>query len=65
MTLLTNLDETFSHFTIVGMSLFRNDPVWNIANKLDVSLPEKMLCFAQCSGASSPKIGGRCDWSHL
>lgn len=28
-------------FTIVGMSLFRNDPVWDIANKLDVSLPGK------------------------
>ena len=27
--------------TIVGMSLFRNDPVWDIANKLDVSLPGK------------------------
>ena len=83
MSLLTNLDETFSHaedlkavdklmsfvdpellqqaytlsgvatirrrrlpldsvvFTIVGMSLFRNDPVWDIANKLDISLPGK------------------------
>ena len=28
-------------FTIVGMSLFRNDPVWDIANKLDVLLPGK------------------------
>ena len=83
MSLLTNLDETFSHaedlnaidklmsfvdpellqqayelsgvatvrrrrlpldsvvLTIVGMSLFRNDPVWDIANKLNVSLPGK------------------------
>jgi len=28
-------------FTIVGMSLFRSDPVWDIANKLDISLPGK------------------------
>ena len=30
-------------FTIVGMSLFRSDPVWDIANKLDISLPGKNL----------------------
>ena len=83
MSLLTNLDETFSHAedlnvidklmsfvdpellqqayelsgvatvrrrrlpldsvasTIVGMSLFRNDHVWDLANKLNVSLPGK------------------------
>lgn len=27
--------------TIIGMSLFRNEPVWDIASKLDISLPGK------------------------
>ena len=28
-------------WSVIGMSLFRNEPVWDIASKLDISLPGK------------------------
>ena len=28
-------------WSVIGMSLFRNETVWDIANRLDISLPEK------------------------
>ncbi len=28
-------------WSVIGMSLFRNETVWDIASRLDISLPEK------------------------
>lgn len=33
-------------WSVIGMSLFRNEPVWDIANRLDISLPGKNKLIA-------------------